>query len=116
MGSPGNGLLDDALSAVPGLKACGDGSLRFGGVLVAELVRVGGGLLVDVRAHLLDAPALADEYTSCRRLPESAHGEPGWIRASLGPDFRAEETSALREALESARERVCEEREQDADR
>ena len=114
MRSPGNGL-EDALTAVPGLKACGDGSLRFDGVIVAEMVELGGGVVVDARAHRLDAPALVDEYPNCSSLPESAHGEPGWIRASLGPDFREDETAAVREALESARERVREEQPENTD-
>ncbi len=101
--------LTETLSAVPGLEARGDGSLSFRGVRVAKAVRCGSGILLDVRAHPLDAPQLVEVYGFCRLLAAGDRGEEGWIRATLHPNGGEEALEAVREAVASAEDRVREE-------
>lgn len=101
--------LNGRLAAVPGLKALGDGSLSFRGVTVAEALRCGEGVLLDVRAHLLDAPQLTEFYRFCQLLPAAEHGEEGWVRIALRPEGAEEALEAVREAVASAKDRVGEE-------
>lgn len=101
--------LNGRLAAVPGLEALGDGSLCFRGVTVAEALRCGDGVLLDVRAHLLDAPQLVEFYRFCQLLPEIEHGEEGWVRIALRPEGGEGALEAVREAVASAKDRVGEE-------
>jgi hypothetical protein len=101
--------LTETLSAVPGLEARGDGSLSFRGVRVAEAVRCGSGILLDVRAHPLDAPQLAEVYGFCRLPAGRDRGEEGWIRFTLQPNGGEQALEAVREAMASAEDRVREE-------
>jgi rubredoxin len=104
----------ESLPAVPGLKACGDGTLSFRGTAVAEAVRLGCALLLEVRAHPLDCGALCEEYSCCDAVAAHRSGEGGWVRISMAQGGKGLSLDAVREALLSAVERVTEETAEEA--
>ncbi|NLP04444.1 hypothetical protein GX411_00635 [Candidatus Fermentibacteria bacterium] len=102
-----NRALADVLRHLASLEeiACdGDLRLSFMDTVIAEMEEAGESLLMDVRCHPLDAPAMVEEYECCR---PANRVEEGWIRIVLLTSAGRDEISAVMEAFRSAMDRVA---------
>jgi hypothetical protein len=101
-----NGVLQAVLrdlSALDGVECSPDLIFTFAGEKIAEGEVVGDTLLLDVLCHILDVPALIEEYACCSAQGSLEGGRIGFFFvAAPSPDER----SALNEAFMSAIDRA----------